>query len=97
LIRTNLRDNRLLGRTIAEKLNQSQGPVVVLWPKKGLSTLDRMGKPFWYPEADRALLKALKRHLHPRIPLIESDAYINDSEFAQAVFMAFEQIAKGIR
>jgi uncharacterized protein (UPF0261 family) len=96
LIRTNLRDNRLLGRTIAEKLNQSRGPVVVLWPKKGLSTLDRMGKPFWDPEADRALLKALKRHLHPRIPLIESDAYINDSEFAHAVFMAFEDIGEEI-
>ena len=94
LIRTNPRDNRILGSTIAEKLNQSRGPVVVLWPKEGLSTLDRMGKPFWDPEADRALLTALKRHLHPRIPLIESDAYINDPDFAHAVFMAFEDIGE---
>ncbi|MBW1692123.1 MAG: Tm-1-like ATP-binding domain-containing protein [Deltaproteobacteria bacterium] len=94
LIRTNVRDNRLLGSTIAEKLNQSQGPVVVLWPKKGLSTLDRMGKPFWDPESDTALLIALKKYLNPRIPVIESDAYINDSEFAHAVFMAFGRIQK---
>jgi len=94
LIRTNIPDNKLLGRTIADKLNQSRGHAVVLWPKKGLSTLDRKGRPFWDPEADMALLKALKRHLHPRIPVIESDAYINDPEFAQAVFLAFEKIGE---
>jgi len=94
LIRTNVRDNRLLGKTIADKLNQSGGPVIVLWPEKGLSTLDCRGRPFWDPGADRALLKALKRYLDTRIPLIESDAYINAPDFAQAVFMAFEKIQK---
>ena len=97
LVRTNIRDNNLLGKTIANKLNQSLGPVIMLWPKQGLSTLDRKGKPFWDTEADMALLKALKRHLHPRIPLLESDAYINDPDFAHAVFMAFEKIGKEIR
>jgi len=97
LIRTNVRDNRLLGKTIADKLNQSRGPVLVLWPEKGLSTLDSRGRPFWDPDADRALLKTLKRYLDTRIPLIESDAYINDPDFAQAVFMAFEKIGKEIR
>jgi uncharacterized protein (UPF0261 family) len=96
LIRTNVRDNSLLGRTIADKLNRSRGPVVILWPKKGLSTLDKEGKPFWDPEADRALLAALKKYLNPRIPVIESNAYINDSEFAHAVFMAFEDIREEI-
>ncbi|MBW2003165.1 MAG: Tm-1-like ATP-binding domain-containing protein [Deltaproteobacteria bacterium] len=97
LIRTNIQDNRLLGKTIADKLNQSRGPVIVLWPKKGLSTLDHSGKPFWDPEADMALIKSLKRHLDPLIPVIESDAYINDPEFAQTVFMAFEKIGEQIR
>jgi len=94
LVRTNVRDNRILGKTIADKLNQARGPVVVLWPKNGLSTLDRKGRPYWDPEADMALLKALKRHLDLRIPVIESDAYINDPDFAQVVFMAFEKIGK---
>jgi len=94
LVRTNVRDNKILGKTIADKLNQARGPVVVLWPKNGLSTLDRKGRPFWDPEADMALLKALKRHLDLRIPVIESDVYINDPEFAQVVFMAFEKIGK---
>jgi len=94
LIRTNVRDNRLLGKAIADKLNRSRGPVVVLWPRKGLSTLDRKGKPFWDPEADMVLLNTLKQHLHPHIPVIDLDAYINDTGFAQQIFMAFEGIQK---
>jgi uncharacterized protein (UPF0261 family) len=94
LIRTNVRDNRLLGKTIADKLNRSRGPVVVLWPRKGLSTLDRKGKPFWDPEADKVLLDTLKKYLHPYIPVIDLDAYINDIEFAQKIFTAFEGIQK---
>ena len=94
LIRTNVRDNRLLGKSIADKLNRSRGPVVVLWPRKGLSTLDRKGKPFWDPEADMVLLDTLKKHLHPCIPVIDLDAYINDAEFAQQIFTAFEGIQK---
>jgi uncharacterized protein (UPF0261 family) len=94
LIRTNVRDNRLLGKAIADKLNRSRGPVVVLLPRKGLSTLDRKEKPFWDPEADKVLFDTLKKYLHPGIPLIDLDAYINDPEFAQQIFTAFEGIQK---
>ena len=94
LIRTNLRDNRLLGKAIADKLNRSRGPVVVLWPRKGLSTLDRKGKPFWDPATDMVLLDTLKKHLHPHIPVVDLDLYINDTEFAQQIFTAFEGIQK---
>ena len=91
LIRTNVRDNQLLGKTIAGKLNQSRGPVTVLWPKRGLSTLDCPGRPYWDPKADVALLESLKKHLDVRIPFIEIDNYINEPEFAQAVFQQFEK------
>jgi len=94
LIRTNVRDNMLLGRTVADKLNRSRGPVVVLYPKKGVSTLDRKGKPFWDPDADMVLLETLKKHLHPHIPMIDLDLYINDTEFAQQICTAFEGIQK---
>jgi len=94
LIRTNVRDNRLLGKAIADKLNRSRGPVVVLWPRKGLSTLDRKGKPFWDPATDMVLLDTLKKHLHPHIPVVDFDLYINDTEFAQQIFMAFERMRK---
>jgi len=94
LIRTNVQDNRLLGKAIADKLNRSRGSVVILWPGKGLSTLDRKGKPFWDPKADMVLLDTLKKYLHPSIPVIDLDAYINDTEFAQQIFTAFEGTQK---
>jgi len=92
LVRTNIHDNRTLGMTIAAKLNQSHGTVVLLWPKKGLSTLDREGKPYWDPDADKALLETLKKNLDAGIRVMESDAYINDPGFARAVFTEFEKM-----
>ncbi len=92
LVRTNKRNNQLLGKTIAVKLNQSLGPVTVLWPNKGLSTLDHPKKPFWDPDADARLLQSLKRHLAAGIPLIETGHYINDDEFARVVFEQFNQM-----
>ena len=94
MIRTNSQDNKRLGKIIAEKLNQSLGPAFLLWPKKGLSTLDSKGKPFWDPEADRALIESLKKNLDARIPIIESDTYINNLEFAHVVFQAFKEIQR---
>jgi uncharacterized protein (UPF0261 family) len=85
ILRTNEPENRLLGETIARKLNQTRGPAVIMWPKLGLSTVDRRGKPFWDPDADRALLESMKEHLDPKIPIREVDAHINDSDFAKTV------------
>jgi uncharacterized protein (UPF0261 family) len=85
LLRTNEPENRLLGETIARKLNQARGPVVIMWPKLGLSTVDRRGKPFWDPDADRTLIESLREHLDPKISIREVDAYINDRDFAKTV------------
>jgi uncharacterized protein (UPF0261 family) len=94
LVRANVRDNQMLGRIIADKLNQSHGPVIVIWPEKGLSTLDRPGRPYRDPRADAALLRSLKKHLDRPIPLIEIDSHINDPEFAQVVFQEFDEMTR---
>ncbi|VBB41402.1 conserved hypothetical protein [uncultured Desulfatiglans sp.] len=94
LVRTSPEENRRLGEALAEKLNQACGPVMVLWPRRGLSTLDRAGKPYWDPEADAALLETLRQHLDPGIVFKELDAYINDAAFAEAVTEAVEEILK---
>lgn len=91
LVRTNDSENHVLGETIARKLNHARAPVVILWPKQGLSTLDCTGKPFWDQNADRALLEGLKKVLDPRIPIKEVDAFINDQEFARVVVESARQ------
>ena len=85
LMRTNPEENTKLGQIMAERLNQSKGPTAVFFPLKGLSQLDSPGEDFWWPEANEALLNALKENLRKDIPLIEVDANINDAEFAKAV------------
>jgi len=82
LMRTDVGENQELGRILASKINQSTGPVTVVWPLKGLSQLDSAGKEFWWPEADAALLESLRTHLRPDIPVVELDVNINDPEYA---------------
>jgi uncharacterized protein (UPF0261 family) len=84
LMRTDVAENKRLGRILAEKANAAQGPVAVLVPLQGWSRIDAEGGPFWSPEADRAAIEALRAHLRPDIPLTEIAAHINDETFATA-------------
>jgi len=83
LMRTTPDECTRLGRILAEKLNQSTGPVTVLIPQRGLSVIDSLGGPFWWPVADGALFEAIKKHLRADIPVIEMDVNINDPAFAR--------------
>jgi uncharacterized protein (UPF0261 family) len=83
LMRTNLEENELIGRIIADKLNDSHGPVTVLLPLRGFSQLGEEHQHFWCPDADRAFIGSLLRHLRSDIPVIEIDAAINDRQFSE--------------
>ena len=82
LMRTDVGENQRLGRILAEKINQSIGPVKVLLPLRGVSQLDSPGGEFWWPEADQALFQSMRQSLRRNIPLLELDANINDPQFA---------------
>ncbi len=83
LMRTSPEECAQLGRMLAEKLNQSTAPVSVLIPLRGLSVIDAPEQPFWWPEADQALVAELESNLRSDIPVIKMDANVNDAEFAQ--------------
>ncbi|MEE8452675.1 MAG: Tm-1-like ATP-binding domain-containing protein [Thermoguttaceae bacterium] len=83
LMRTTPEECEQLGRIMAERLNGSTGPVTVLFPLRGLSMIDAEGESFWWPEADQALLQALKSQLRSDIPLMEMDCNVNDPEFSK--------------
>ncbi|MBW2427439.1 MAG: Tm-1-like ATP-binding domain-containing protein [Deltaproteobacteria bacterium] len=85
LMRTTPEENATIGRILAEKANQSSGPVAFFLPLKGVSMLDAPEKEFWWPEANRALFDAIKDNLKPEIPVYEMDCNINDNEFADAM------------
>ncbi len=94
LLRTNEEENRQMGAMLAAAANAGQaGKVSVLIPLGGVSMLDSEGDRFWDPDADTACFDALKNDLRADIPLVESDANINDPEFAErAVALLLEML-----
>lgn len=96
LMRTNVEENRVLGKILAEKANRSTGPAAIIIPTRGISHLDRPGGPqmttidgldsvAWHDEeADSVLVDSIKKYLDTSmVKLVEVDAHINDPEFAE--------------
>jgi uncharacterized protein (UPF0261 family) len=95
LMRTNVEDNKKMGKIFAEKANAAKGPVAFLIPLRGVSILDGEGQPFCNWEADRAMFDEIKANLKKGIPLVEMDNNINDPEFsARAVEIMLDLISK---
>jgi len=83
-----------IAREVAKKLNQSKGPVAVLIPLKGWSSLDKEGMPLYDPEADQVFLDELRIHLTKKISLIELDLHLNTREFAEEAVNQFMKLYK---
>ena len=85
LVRLEPDEMAALARTVAERLNESQGPVHVVVPTRGFSLADVEGGDLWYPEADRAFIDALGEALRPGIPVELVEATVNDPSVADVV------------
>lgn len=83
LMRTTPAECAELGRILAEKINRYTAPVTVLLPRRAVSLISAPGQPFHDPLADEALYSALRTHLRPDLPVIDTDLAINDPAFAQ--------------
>ena len=94
LMRTTLEENEQMGRWIGERLNQMDGVVRFFLPEGGVSALDAPGQPFWDPEADAALFRALERTVRQtgNRQLIRVKKNINDPEFASTIVGAFRTL-----
>jgi uncharacterized protein (UPF0261 family) len=70
------------------------GPVRFFLPEGGVSALDARGQPFWDPDADAALFRALERTTRQTSSrqLIRVPRNINDPEFATAIVSAFRTL-----
>jgi uncharacterized protein (UPF0261 family) len=82
LMRTTAEETAELGRIMARKLSEAQGPTTVIIPTQGVSAIDQTGQPFDSPEARTAWSENLKAHIGDNVTVIEMDAHINDDEFA---------------
>jgi len=94
LMRTTVDENAKMGKWIAERLNQMEGPVRFLLPEGGLSALDAPDMPFWNPDARQALYEALEKTFvsSDSRQIVRIPNHINDPEFATAVVAALKSI-----
>ncbi len=94
LMRTTREECAELGQIIARKLNAARGPVALFIPRRGFSAIDVEGKPFYDPEADRALIEALKANLAQHVEVHEWDTDINDPAFARAMARRLDELIR---
>jgi len=94
LMRTSPEENDRIGRWIGERLNAMDGPVRFFLPEGGVSALDAPGQPFWDPEADAALFRALDRTVRQTSnrQLVRLTCNINDPAYAAAIVTAFRAL-----
>ncbi|MEJ2098749.1 MAG: Tm-1-like ATP-binding domain-containing protein [Desulfobacterales bacterium] len=79
-------DEMLIGAELyAEKLNKAKGPVKLVVPLKGWSSLDYPGSVLYDPEEDLKFVEALKKGLQKSIEIEMVDANLEDLPFAQVL------------
>jgi uncharacterized protein (UPF0261 family) len=96
LMRTTPEECAELGRRIARKLNAATGPVTLFVPLRGVSMIAVEGQPFHDPEADEALVSALRQELDPSVDVRELETDINDPAFAVAMAERLHELV-GVR
>jgi uncharacterized protein (UPF0261 family) len=82
LMRTTSGECLRLGEIIGEKAAAARGPVSILFPRGGISAIDRSGQPFDDPDARQALREGLCRTCG-QVEFIELNEHINDPAFAE--------------
>lgn len=87
--RYNLEELTTAARVYAQKLNKAKGPVKILFPARGWSSLDREGSVLHDPEEDKIFVQELRSNLKTEIQIEELDCHLEDDEFALALVEAF--------
>jgi len=85
LIKTSPQEQEEAARLLAEKINKTGAPAVVLIPLKGFSKLDRSKEmPFYDPGAGQRFASILKERVsNPLVEIEEMEVHINDPAFAE--------------
>lgn len=91
-IRITKEEAEITGKVMAQKLNESLGPVVVIIPLRGFSENGREGNALYEPETDEAFIKSLEENLNPKIKIIKIDANINDMEFSEKAAQTMHEL-----
>ena len=94
LMRTTPNENAEMGRWIAGRLNEMEGPVRFLLPEGGVSALDAPEMPFYDPAATQSLFAAIEETFveTSNRRLIRVPHNLNTPEFSQAAVAALADV-----
>lgn len=90
-LRMNTDELTEVARAFANKINRATGPVRIVAPLKGWSSVDCEGNPTYDPREDLIFIRELRKQLNPDVEVREVGANMEDPAFAEAVLeSAFE-------
>ncbi len=92
LVRSSKPEMMAVARIMARKLNRAIGPVKVVIPLQGFSYPNRKREALYDEEGNLAFLRALKKNLRRDIEVIEVDAHINDSPYAEKAVESLKEL-----
>ena len=87
--RTTIEELTEIAGAVAGRLNRAKGPVVVMVPTLGWSSLDREGMPLYDPKADKHFIEVLQSKLDSHIKVVLLHCHLNSIEFADEVVREF--------
>jgi uncharacterized protein (UPF0261 family) len=79
-------------RLYAEKINKAKGPIKLVVPLRGWSSLDREGSILYDPQEDRLFIQELKKHLTVPLAMEEVDCNLEDMDTAVSLVNSLEQM-----
>jgi uncharacterized protein (UPF0261 family) len=89
------RDELLIGAQLyAEKINKAKGPIKLVVPLRGWSSLEREGSPLLDPEEDQLFIEELKKHLKVPFEIEEVDCNLEDIDTARALVESLDKYMK---
>jgi len=96
-VRTSKEELKTIAKTIAERLGNPKGPIVILIPLKGWSEVDKKEAPLFNPEIDNFFVEALEKLLPSNVSLKKVDCHISDREFVQQAVGWLDQVIQGLK
>jgi len=89
-------DELLIGAKLyAEKINKAKGPIKLVVPLRGWSSLDQEGSTLYDPEEDSIFIDELKKNLRHSIEIEEVDCNLEDIRTARALVESLENFMRG--
>jgi uncharacterized protein (UPF0261 family) len=82
----------LVADAMALKINKARGPVKIVVPLGGWSSIDARGTNMYDAIADRVFVDEIKKQLNSSIDVTEVDADLDTEEFAEAILRAFHSV-----